>query len=338
MAVSVYGAQRVVESAHAGGCELVGSHTDTLVHAFGLYPAHRERDGRSDDWACVATLEGHENEVKAACWSPCGQFLATCGRDKTVWVWDRATSDADFECAAVLHGHSADVKSVCWCPRAPGPGSEAPLLLSCSYDDSLRVWREQPGGDDWDCVQILPGAATAAKEAAAQARKAAQGGGATPMDEDSLATVAADAAIQAATASGGHGGTVWEAAWKQDGSRVASVSDDKSIKFWRWAPSATGQLGLVPDGHTADAHERSVFCIHWHPAGDKLATGGGDNAIRVWRVPAAPTERDSAKPAATLICEARDAHSSDVNSVAWHPAGVYLASCSDDGDVKVWRC
>jgi len=220
------------------------------------------------------------DKVYANClsWSPNGQFLASATdsyRDvEAIKVWDVETG---LLVAAMIYNIS--VRCVDWSPCGLSIVSSTGCKIGCGDSEPLRIWNASNG----EIVSVIKNSSSGFIEAVAWA----PGDGrwlATGSDDRMVRlwdthTLAPGAAAQ--TAAGivclrGHTGSVRAVHWSPDGLRIASGSDDNSVRVWSVEPRA---CLIVMQGHFAP-----VSSVAWSPCGRFIVSGSLDQSLRIWDV------------------------------------------------------
>lgn len=237
----------------------------------------------------VVTLEGHESEIKDLAWSPDGELLATCGRDKSIWIWLKEIDD-QFECLDVLQGHTQDIKSLLWVP-----GTRA--LVSASYDNTIRVWNEV--SDEWLCTQTLDGSYQGHETTVWGLACDARGERVLSCDGEGMILLwrteisAEDKSVELGLVSRNKvpsASAVYSIDWSPSG-MVAIGSANNSICLLQVERDGDGEtegegrevLRLVRE--ITEAHHGDVNCVRFSPTRPALlASGGDDETVKVWNL------------------------------------------------------
>jgi WD40 repeat protein len=156
----------------------------------------------------------------------------------------------------------------------------------------------------------------------------------------------------------GHGSPVQAMAFSPDGTLLAVIDNDHSLRLWNVATrqqvgvpltGAVNSVAFSPDGtllaaggsdHTVrlwDVATRkeagflragrtvTIDAVAFSPHGTLLAAGGSDHTVRLWDV---ATRQQVGVPLT--------GHTAAVEAVAFSPDGTLLASGSDDDTVRLW--
>ena len=112
----------------------------------------------------------------------------------------------------------------------------------------------------------------------------------------------------------GHHQQVHDVDFSPDGSMIASVGDDKTIKLWQY----DGTLLT-----TIQAHSDTIKSVAFSPDSQLIASASKDKTVKLWR-------RDG------RLITTLNGHENQVNSVTFSPDGLTLVSGSDDQTIRLW--
>ncbi|WP_373693626.1 CHAT domain-containing protein [Limnofasciculus baicalensis] len=113
----------------------------------------------------------------------------------------------------------------------------------------------------------------------------------------------------------GHELSVISISFSPDGERIASASDDNTVKLWQ----KNGKLLATLEGH-----RDRVRSVAWSPDGKILASGSYDGTVKLWQTDGTPI---------TTI----QGHQGKINSVSFSPDSKILASAGADRTIKLWQ-
>jgi WD40 repeat protein len=307
-------------------------------------PAPGEEDLRRFAWyylwrLCHAgrgALLGHRDEVYYVAFSPDGKTLATCGKDRTIQIWDVGTGQRRL----ILCGHTDDINWVTFSP-------DGRTLASASDDNSIRLWDATKGaarrtltgpgarvlgvlfspdgnrliscGRDGGVIVWDP--ATGEQRSSLRVSHGNIESMAVSPDGNTLATSGQGAGIwdlagrREPLRLDGHGDAVNCVAFSHEGKAVATACRDGIVKVW---DARTGLARATFRGHRA-----AVQSVAFSPDDRTLASVDDRGGIRFW---------DMASGAVGAIATGQDR----LWCVAFSPDGRTLATTSRDGTVKLW--
>jgi hypothetical protein len=231
------------------------------------------------DGALVREFRGHRDTLYDAELSPDALLLATCGYDREIVLWDVATGAQ----VRTFSGHNGAVYDVAFSP-------DGAYLASASADDTCKVWRVADGErldtlgqplKEQYCIAFSPDGETIVAGGADNRIRVWKF---ISRDKPRINPL-----LHARFA---HEGAVLDLAFTIDGTRLASLAADRTIKVWETA--AYTELALQ-----TDPFDCSSLAVS--PGGERLVAGRFDGSLVEYPVPPPGPPRSTGEAAFTAV-------------------------------------
>lgn len=241
--------------------------------------------------------------VHSTAFSPDGQYLAIGDSKGEI----RLLRQHDYQQVRLLTGHGPTlwITAVAFAPQF---SDQSPLLVSSSFDATVRVWNVKTG----NCLKVLSGHThwIWSVDISPDSRLVASGG------DDGTAKLWDVETGECLHTLSDHSNWVWAVAFSPDGKTLATGSYDHTIRLW---DTATGACLTILNGH-----DNSVWALAFSPDGTTLVSSSLDHTLRLWDM--------ETKDCLHIL----KGHTKEVRSVAFSPDGNVVVSGSFDGSLKRW--
>jgi U3 small nucleolar RNA-associated protein 13 len=271
-------------------------------------------------------LDGHSATVLCVDVSPCGRYISTCGKDKTMRIWQTSTCKS----VAVATGHTEAIGATALSRKAGrynvsgkaavnGGGSFA---LTASKDRTLKRWN-LPGSSVLDdesakAFELKTFCSARAHEKDINIVSVAPNDSlvATGSQDKTIKLwKATDLSLQATLK--GHKRGVWDCQFSPHDRVLASCSGDRTVKLW--------SLSDYSCVRTFQGHVAGALRVRFLSGGLQLVSAGADGLMKLWTI-------------RTNECEATiDGHNNKVWALDLSPDGKKLVSGGADSQIVVWH-
>lgn len=260
-------------------------------------------------------LQGHTDWVRSIAFHPSGQILASGGADNQVILWDLRDPARPEPLAPPLSGHSNQVYSVAF---SQGDGN---LLATGGGDKRIQLWDVSDPAAPQQAGPALMGQAAVIQTLAFSPDGRLLSG----SDDNSVAVWNPTTKQRLARILPGHTAPVRDVDFSPNGARLASISNDGTIRLW----DTRNRNELRPLGAPIPlATDEEPRTLAFSPNGQLLASAGSTGTITLW---------DMSEPLHPLMLgDPFPAHTDWISTLAFHPTDPILASASGDTTIRLW--
>jgi WD40 repeat protein len=257
-------------------------------------------------------LISQQGLINALSFSPDGKTLASASHTGGVKLWqrDRLGQFAVFPYRTIA-AHSSLISTLTFSP-------DSQTFASGSWDKTIKLWNRKG---------VLLNVFNGHKARLARVLFSPDGKTLASSNSQILASSSGDRSLRfwhlqnpvSRTLHAHRKLAVLQAVFSQDGQKIASASEDTTIKLWQ----GDGKFFDTLNGHSAH-----VLSVAFSPDDQILASGSWDGTLGFWQFEVGTGKYSRFKQLA--------GHRSAVWKVAFSNDGQHFASASQDGTVKLW--